>query len=189
MTLSCSSTWTKRTYGPGIFVNQVEIADVQDISGEQLPYMEKSVDVGIKLILEIGREFKPEQIIAGIFKRDSASGEVIGWGSGWLVRDALNRLGYSGPLNEGNTIPADALQPLVGKRFNRLSYISGQKSNGKPRYSDWNQIATIEEGAESLVSRFKRSLAKGYPKNYRPQILDATTTILDTVPVSDDQAF
>ena len=189
MTLSCNNTWQKRTYGPGIYVNEVEIAKVEDISGEQLPFLDKPVDIGVRLSLEIGRDFQPEMVVAGQFKRDPASGEVIGWGSGWLVQDALNRLGYSGTLNEGNTLPPDALQPLVGKRFLRLSYVSGQKADGRPRYCDWNQLATIEEGAESLVSRFRRSLTKGYPRNFHPEALDTATAILDTVPASDDQVF
>lgn len=189
MNLTCDNTWTKRTYGPGIYVNEVEIADVQDISGEQLPFMEKPVDIGIKLTLEIGRGFRPEMQIFGQFKRDPATGEIIGWGSAWLVQDALNRLGYSGSLDDGNKIPADALQHLVGVHFLRLAYVVGQKSDGRLKYADFNQLATVLEGADSLVSRFKRSLAKGFNKRYSPQVVDADTAILDTVPASDEEAF
>ena len=172
MTLSCESRFQKRAYLPGVYINEVTVADVQDISGQQLPFMQEPVDIGIRLFLDIGRDFQPELVIAGNLKRDE-SGEVIGWGSGFVVQEALSKLGYTGQLEEGNRIPVGALEGAIGKKFIRLSYISGVKGDGKFRYSDWNTIATVEEGAESLAARFRRSLRKGYPRNYRPQLLDA----------------
>jgi hypothetical protein len=142
------------------------------ISQDSPSFTEQPFDIGIKLTLDIGKDFRPEMIIAGNFKRDPDSGEIIGWGSGFVVQEALTRLGYSGVLAEGNRIPTEALESLIGKTFLRLSYVSGTRNDGKFRYTDWNQIATVEEGAESLMSRFKRSLSKGYPRNYHPDLLD-----------------
>ncbi len=172
MTLSTNNQWKKRTYGPGIFINEVEVAAAEDISGTTPPYMDRSVDIGIKLTLEVGKDFQPQLSITGNFKRDPDTGEVIGWGGAFVVQEALARLGFKGELDQENRIPAEALEGVIGKRFLRLSYISGEKQNGKPRYSDWGRIATPEEGTEDLVTRFKRSVAKGYPKNYRPELLD-----------------
>ena len=93
MTLSCNNTFPKRTYGPGVYINEVTVADVQDISGTTLPFLERPVDIGIRLYLDIGREFQPELIIAGNFKRDPATNEVIGWGGAFVVQEALSRLG------------------------------------------------------------------------------------------------
>jgi hypothetical protein len=189
MTLSCESRFQKRTYGPGIYINDATIVDCQDISGQVLPFLEHPLDIGFKLFLDIGRDFQPELLIGGNFKKDQASGEVIGWGSGFLVQEALAVLtGYNGTLEEGNKIPVGVLETLIGKRFWKLSYVSGHKANGRIRYTDWNQIASLEEGPDVLLAKFKRSLAKGYPRNYAPQILDEVA-LPNTATAPLDESF
>jgi len=187
MTLSCDKKYQKRTFGPGVYINESTIADVQDISGMTLPFMDHPVDIGLKLYLEIGRNFQPELVIAGDFKRDPATGEVIGWGGAFVVQEALSRLGYTGTLTPTNELPAGILEPLVGKKILRLSYVSGEKDNGKPRYSDWNQIGTPEDGPDDLLLRWKRSLQRGDPKNYRPQLLEETP--IETKPTNGEDTF
>jgi hypothetical protein len=186
MTLSCKNQWQKRTYGPGIYINEVEIVAAEDISGAVLPYLERPVDIGVKLTLDIGKEFNPELVIAGNFKRDPDTGEVVGWGSAFVVAEALSRLGHTGPLDEGNGIPPGVLESVIGKRFLRLSYVSGMKQDGRFRYSDWNQIGTLEEGPHALAARFSRSLAKGFPKNYRVEVLTSTTQETSPEPPKED---
>jgi hypothetical protein len=136
--------------------------------------MERPVDIGIKLTLDIGREFQPELTIAGNFK--VTDGEVTGWGSAFAVQEAFSRLGYEGALDDGNRIPQGVLETFIGQKILRLSYVSGTKPDGRLRYSDWNLIGSVEEGAHALVKRFKKSLAKGYPKNYRPELLEEAPT-------------
>ena len=189
MTLSCENQWKKRTYGPGIFVNEVTIADAQDVSGTSLPFMAQPVDIGIKLVLEIGRDFQPEMTIAGNFKRDLETGEVVGWGGAFIVQEALARLGYIGELDKNNRIPPDALADLVGKKFLRLSYVSGIGKTNAKRYSAWNLIGSPDEGAESLVARFKKSLTRGYPKNYRPELLEEPVREGPAASVVDEIVF
>ena len=168
MTLTCDTKFQRRTYAPGVYINEATIVKAEDVSGEKLPYLQRPVEMGLKLTLDIGREFQPELIIAGELKHDTATGEVIGWGSAFVVQEALSRLGYTGPLTIQNRIPADVLNGLVGKKLLRLSYVSGVRENGKSRYSDWNQIGTPEDGVEELLARWKRSVRRGYPSNYRP---------------------
>lgn len=171
MTLSCANPF-KTSYGPGILISQVKIIDVEDISGEQLPFLERPVDIGIRLFLDIGRDFNPELIIAGNFDRDAHTDMVRGWGSAFPVQQALTKLGYQGPLTKGNKIPANVLQSIIDKSFYRLSYVSGLKDSNKLRYSDFNIIGSIEEGPEVLAKRFQKSVLKGYPKNYHPELLE-----------------
>ncbi len=45
------------------------------------------------------------------------------------------------------------------------------KTTGNSSITDWNQIATLEEGPDSLVARFHKSLNRGYPKNYKPELV------------------
>lgn len=189
MTLSCSKPWSNKTYGPGIFVSEATVIAAKDESGQLQSFLNRTFDSAIRLTVDIGREFFPEILIAGDFKRNTDTNEIIGWGGAFVVQEALSRLGYTGDLVEGNTIPPDVIESLVGKPFYRLSYISGVKDGGKLRYSDWNQIAALEEGAESLASRFKRSLTKGYPRNYHPDIMDERQASPVAAATADDDPF
>lgn len=156
----------------GAFVGEVSIISAEDISHQKLPYMDRECEIGIRLKLDIGREFTPEMNITGEFKKDAA-GRVEGWGSAFRIRDFLLRMGYEGQLNTDNSIPKEVFDILPGKKFLRLSYVSGTKKNGKKRYSDWAEIATLEEGASSLEKRFAESVAKGFPRNYRPELAES----------------
>ena len=191
MTLSCTRPWSTNGYGPGIYISEATVVNVEDISGEQLPFLDQPVDIGLKLHLDIGRDFQPEFIIAGNFKRDPATGEVTGWGGAFVVQDALARLGYAGNLTDENTIPVDVPPALIGKKLYRLSYVAGRRDNGKLRYSGWNQIGTLDEGPEALAKRFKRSLTKGCPKNYQPDVLGepVPATVAQTEPVAEADPF
>lgn len=173
MTLSTNKPYSKPFYGKGIFINEAVIVSIADVSGTTPHPLTSSVDIGVRLTLEVGKDFRPEMLIAGSFKRNE-SGEVLGWGSAFPIQELFSKLGYNGTLNPDNSIPDEALETMLGKRFLRLSYVSGEKINGKPHYSDWNIIATPEEGADTLAKRFHASLEKGYPRNYRPEVLDTT---------------
>src|SRR5690242_4827808 len=107
MTLSCKSLWSRHSYGPGIYINEVTILSAEDISGQTLPMLQNPFDIGIRLTLDIGRDFQPEMVIAGSFKRSQDTGEVTGWGSAFVVQEALSRLGFNGTLGDGNKIPAE----------------------------------------------------------------------------------
>ena len=189
MTLSCANQWKKSSHGPGIYVNEVKVVEIEDISGTQLPFMQEPVDIGIKLKVDIGRDFLPEMIIAGNFKREHDTGEVIGWGGAFVVQEVLSRLGFTGELDRNNRIPPEALAGAVGKKFLRLTYISGVGRSGGKRYTSWHQVATPSEGAENLVERFKRSLRRGFPKNYAPDILEQPVREDETSKLLDDASF
>jgi hypothetical protein len=189
MTLSTDKPFNSHTYGPGIYINEVTIANVEDMSGQMTPFMDRPYDIGFKLILDIGRDFQPELVIAGNFKRDQITDEVIGWGSAYVVQEALTRLGYKGSLDNGNSLPVNVLETFIGQKILRLAYISGTKDNGKFRYSDWNNIATLDEGGDNLFARFKKSLAKGYPKNYRPALLDAPIPNIEVTELVEEEVF
>jgi hypothetical protein len=172
MTLSTDRPWKTNGYGAGVYISTVKIVAVEDVSGKEIPFRDRPYDIGLRFTLDVGRDFQPEMLIAGNFKRDPSTGEVTGWGSAFVVQESLIRLGYRGDLDPGNRIPPVFLEGLPGMSFVRLSYVSGTKQDGRVKYTDWPQIATVEEGAESLANRFRKSLTKGYPKNYRPQAVE-----------------
>ena len=169
MTLSLNNPY-KNGYGNGIYISLVTIADVEDISGTTPPFMNFPIDIGLKLHLDVGKGFYPQMIIAGNFQRNVPTDEVSGWGSAFVVQDFLNKLGFTGKLNKDNKIPVNIIQSIIGKKFYRLSYVTGIREDGKLKYSDWNIIATAEEGPEYLAEKFQKSFLKGYPKNYRPEL-------------------
>lgn len=189
MTLSCTHPNSTNNFGPGIFISRVTILKAEDVSGQELPFLQNPYEVGLKLTLEVGQDFHPEMTIGGQFKRDPSTGEVIGWGSGFVVQDALSRLGYKGPLDEGNILPQAVLEGLVGKEFIRLSYVSGIRDGGKAKYSDWNMIASVDDGAHSLVRRFKRSVSRGYPRNFHPDVLEPAPVENDLTTTGEDEPF
>jgi len=170
MTLSCEHPYPQNNYGKGIFISLVTIAHVEDISGQDLYFADSPVDIGLKLYLDIKKDFMPEMNIAGYFERDIQN-NIKGWGSAFVVQDALSKLGFKGKLTVDNRIPSDVLQSLEGKQFYRLSYVCDLR-DGKLRYCDWNIIGSPDETPESLAKRFSKSLLKGYPKNYRPDCID-----------------
>lgn len=49
-----------------------------------------------------------------------------------------------------------------------LDYIRGISEEGKPRYYTWN---VVKKDEQELVEMFKLSLAKGYPSNYKPELV------------------
>ena len=169
MTLSLNNPF-RNDYGEGVFISLVTIVDVEDISGSTPPFMNFPIDIGLKLHLDVGKGFYPQMIIAGNFQRNFPSDEVSGWGSAFVVQDFLNKLGFTGRLNKDNKIPVNIIQSIIGKKFYRLSYVSGIKEDEKLKYSDWNIISTEDEGAEYLADKFYKSVLKGYPKNYRPEL-------------------
>ncbi len=191
MTLSCNKPSQIPDMPLGVFIGEATIVSVEDVSGTTPAFMSRAVDIGMNLTLEIGREFQPRMLIAGNFRRDIKSGEVVAWGSACVVQDALLRLGYTGALDPGNKIPAKALQGLVGVTFLRLSYVSGTKNTGKPRYSDWTTIGSIADGPDELLARWKHSRSRGYPRNYRPDVLGAPVVgvVIPSRATTDDDPF
>ena len=174
MTLTTENRFKQNLYGKGIYVNLVTISDAEDISGTVPVFLDRAVEIGVKLTLEIGREFQPELTIFGEFEKDVYTDEVIGWGSAFCIQELFYKLSYQGQLNSDNSIPAEALKSLIGKQFFKLSYVSGIKDNGQLKYSNWNLIASPDENPELLANRFQKSILNGYPRNYRPELVDTS---------------
>lgn len=175
MALSIYGQSTSNEYPGGIFITKATIISAEDISGEQLVYMNKPCDVGVRLTLEVGREWQPTLNIAGNLKRE---GNESSWGNAWIVRAFFQKMAMAGDIEEAGgkcTIPVEMVQGLVGKQFYKLSYCAGMKEKDptKVRYAEWYEVATIDEGPDALHARFLKNLTKGYPKNYNPEAWDS----------------
>lgn len=160
---------------PGIYINVGKIIGTKDVSGQKPnDYAEQPCEVGLKIRLDIGQSFQPEMSFAGRFKRDEA-GRITDWGNATTVKIFLSNMGVKGALDANNKIPVEVLQSLLGKEILRLSYVKGVKESdpSKLAYGTWNTVILAGEGQDKvLLDMFKKSLKKGYPKNFHPELLD-----------------
>jgi len=170
----------------GVFVDTVTIADAQCISGQNLEFLSRPIGIGVRLTLEIGKDFQPYHEIFGDGKYNGAT--LTDWGSAFVVNDLFMRLGITPSVSDDGAIPSSIVQQLIGKQYLRLAYVTGRKDGGKFKTSYWNEVAGITEGEKSLRERFKRSVARGYPKNYDPSVL-AEPVAAEAAAVVDEEAF
>ncbi len=66
-------------------------------------------------------------------------------------------------------IPADFLLKIRGKSVYIVSYVKGRSEDGKLRYGTWS---IVDKDPDKLLEAFKVSISKGYPTNYRPEVLN-----------------
>lgn len=158
---------------PGVYINEATIAKVKDISGIiAADWQQRPFDIGLQLVLEIGRDFQPTMTIGGDFKR-ATDGSITDWGTAWPVRALMDALKVKGKLVKGK-LPKEVLQQMVGLKILRLSYVRGKnkKDETKLSYADWNTVALAGNGAAAdLLKAWEKSRAKGYPKNYHPELM------------------
>lgn len=112
----------------------------------------------------------------GDYLTDTVTGKVKGWkafanGVQSFFETMYGSLEEVGNLlNEDYTIGSTLIEPLIGRKFYRISYINGIKDDGKGRYKDWNQIflegATIEEMQDVWAKASIRM------KSYVPDAID-----------------
>jgi hypothetical protein len=148
----------------GIFVNNATVRVVTDLSQQPLPFIGKSFDLAIKVVLDIGRAFDKEVMIFGNFKR-SPEGTVLGLGSSFKVCRFFECFGIKGELTSDNGIPPEWLSIPVGMQCAILDYRVGVKENGKNKYFTWDMIGA---DSELLLAEFLKNVSRGYPRNYQP---------------------
>jgi len=159
----------------GTFVNLVTIVHAESISGKDVYNNGNPVDCGVRLTIDIGREWQPKMMIHGNFKKE---GDKIGWGSAFAVKDLLTKLKLKGQLNPDGSIPQDLLDAMVGRKFVRLSYIRGvDQTTGKKRYTDYRHVevpkneddaAEVAKLGQVLTNKFVKDVTNGWVKNFQP---------------------
>lgn len=112
----------------------------------------------------------------GDYKTDTVTGKVKGWkafanGVQSFFETMYGDLQEVGNLlNDNYTIGPKLIEPLIGRKFYRISYINGIKDDGKGRYKDWNQIflegTTIEQMQDAWAKASIRM------KSYVPDAID-----------------
>ncbi len=181
----------------GVFVTDAKIINLINISGKPT-YQDNpdSIrDLAIEIEFDINKSWTKKVIIKGDFKK--ANETITDWGSAFLVKEFFIKIGcFRGlteeeindrlKLLEKKQIPADFLVKSKNKKVYILDYIRAISDDGKLKYSTWNIVDT---DPEQLKNAFKVSVAKGYPSNYKPELLDEVTEAVPVEKVNNDFPF
>jgi len=126
----------------------------------------------------------------GDWKQDTVTGKIKGWKAFANGVQAFFEKFYGDEkevgklLNDNWTIGPNIIDPLIGRKFYRISYINGIKDDGKGRYKDWNQIfledATIEEMQDAWAKISIRM------KSYVPDAVDELEKMKENTDTSFD---
>jgi hypothetical protein len=174
---SSSSNSTK--VGEGVYVQKATIREARCekncamIEGSQ--YLD---DIGLRLKLDIGKDWLKDFYTGGNFKREGAD---TSWGSAFKVKLVLDSLGIQGKLDGEMVIPQSVTDQLIGREIFVLQYVARLKADGKPGYNDYNIVVaqrdreTEESAINRLYDRFMNDLEKGFMKKYRPELLDSSS--------------
>ena len=162
-----SNTSNKRT---GIFVSEATIKNVVVKYDVQEKWQKRPDDIAVFLTLDVGQNFDYEMRIGGYFNRKD-DGSVKNWGAALKVKILLNALDIEGKLSKDFQLTDEILDEMIGKKFLRLSYVSGTKDNGKPRWFDWNEVGKLGQ-EDRLKERFMKAVRDGWVKNFRPDTSD-----------------
>ena len=163
--LTSSSTATKKTNG--IFISKSKISGVEVFYDEKQKWQKHPDSIGIRMTLDIGKDFEPEFYVGGQFRKDEF-GEKIGIGTVKKVDILLTSLGLDASLDENDKLPEDVINDFVGKEFIRLSYVSGTKDNGKSKWSDWQETCAVGIDFNLFTEKFLKAVNEGWIKNYKP---------------------
>ena len=167
-----SQTTNSEQFMSGVFVNECTIVSVDTVYGGKEWQNEKyKDDVGLDVTLDIGKSFQPVFYIGGRLKRDEF-GEVKNLGTVRRISTFFDAIDVDAKLNDEHKIEEDALADCIGTKFNRLSYVSGTKQDGKVRYSDFQEIVSASTPTITLIETFKKHVNNGWLKNYKPELMD-----------------
>ena len=158
-----SNTSNKRT---GVFVSEATIKNIVVKYDIQEEWQKRPDDIAVFLTLDVGQNFDYEMRIGGFFNRNE-DGSVKNWGAALKVKILLDALNIKGSLTEDWQLPDEIVEEMMGKKFLRLSYVSGTKDNGKARWFDWNEVGKLGQ-EDRLKERFMKAVNDGWVKNFRP---------------------
>lgn len=163
----------------GAYLSEVEILDVQDIS--QTDHYGKTYDLAITLTLKDG-EFEKKKTLKGNFKRDE-NGVVVGWGGAFVIDNLIKALGIYEKFGkselddvmvsfEQSKVPASIIKLLKGNKVFAISYLKGIE-DGKKKYGAYSKVLPDKD---ELIESFKADIAKGFPSDYHPELLEDATS-------------
>lgn len=164
----------------GVFINEATVVSITDFSGKPTfnDDPDSVKDLAVEVEFDIGQQWNKIVLIKGDLKRENH--KVVDWGGAFVVKDFFIKTGcFKGmtkeeidsrlKLLEKGEMPADFLSKPLNRKIYILSYVRGMSHDLKPKYSTWN---IVDSDPEQLLNLFKNSVAKGYPSNFNPDLLD-----------------
>lgn len=189
------------SFMPGIFIKEAAIIGAIDMSGKPTyqDNPESIKDLAVEVEFDIGKEWTKKVIFKGNLRLNPNSPKVVDdWGSAFVVKDLFVKTGCFNNMTKeelkeklksfsNKDIPPDFLAKIHGKRVFILDYVRGMSEDGRLKYSTWNIVDTDPDKLQQL---FSKSLAKGYPSNYKPELLNNSFTELSvSSPVETAEAL
>lgn len=123
-----------------------------------------------------GSTFIRKKTWAGDWKKDK-DGVVEGWGKLYGLGLFFKTLGISVDVTDNGRINPKQLLPLKGMKVWRVEYASNtyeKDGETKVGYNVFNTFFPEDTPTEKIKEVWEKSLAKGYPNNYDPSLLDST---------------
>jgi hypothetical protein len=162
----------------GVYLSEVEILDVVDKS--QVDIYGKTYDLAIKLLLKDG-EYEKKKTLKGNFTR--VDGLVKDWGGAFTIDNLIKALGIYEKFSkselddvmvsfEQSKVPASIIKLLKGNKVFSISYLKGIE-DGKKKYGAYSKVLPDKE---KLVESFKADIAKGFPSDYHPELVEDATS-------------
>ena len=192
------------------FVNEGEITHLEDFSGKP-PYDKSDYhpwDIGLKVVVTFkkknGGTYDGEFWLGGDIAKNE-KGEWIGWANAWRLNKFLCefgiRVGEDGiPEIDQPGIPTEIISELQGKHVMLLRYVKKENPERKGHYwygkfnvlrylSSPDDSSAYADVREELIGHFLKSVERGYPSDYSPEILKSKPPVQKkklSVPVDDE---
>jgi hypothetical protein len=153
-----------------VYVSMHKITKVEIEYDSQSEFNPEIVnDIALKVYYDAGFDEPSTLYINGNLKKDEMTGEVIGWGSAFKIKDFFFVCGVKGDLTDDNKIPEEWLDKVIGSEVAILRYVKSEE-DGKYKFNKWDIIG---RNVEALEAKFRKEyMEKGYPKAYSPELLE-----------------
>ena len=167
----------------GVYASLVTVTEVKDLSNHpnykgQINTLKDGTPtelcIEVKYQKDNGEEWN--QRFYGKYKFDKVTGSIKGWqafGNGvqnffttLLGKETLENL-----LNDDYSLGKRLFDGVVGKSFYKVSYVSGSKDDGRPRYKDWDRVFKEDATIEDIQNEWAQNSI--YMKSYTPDVIDA----------------
>ena len=172
---------------PGVYINKAVVVAAVEYSGKPTYNDDPASvrDLAVEVEFNVGQPWNKKVMFSGNlkFKKDYPD-EVEDWHSAFIVRELFQQTGCFDELTKdeiskrlvifaNKEIPVDFLLKIRGKTVYIVSYVKGRSEDGKLRYSTWS---LVDKDPDRLLEAFKVSISKGYPTNYKPEVLKESRT-------------
>lgn len=154
-----------------IFVSKVTVTKVNVKYNEPSPFNPDIInDVDLEIGFRTGKGHDLTMNIRGSFKKDEVTHAILDWGSAFKIQTFCKVTGLIGEVDDDGKFPEGFFNGAIGKEFYKLDYISGVKDDGSNKYSISDIVGTDPEKLKA--SFIKQFTEKGYPSNYKPELVD-----------------